>query len=211
MHAINKNVPKLTIKANDNPPWMDKPLLQQLRRKNLALKKAKALDTKEAWDHFKQLRNRLKNQITYKQRTFIFNLCDSLKENPKQFWTLLTSQTKSKGIPTKIFFNTKEANTPHEIANLLNAFFHSIFSPIPQTVPLPPIREYIDPNLTNVQLTVNEVRKQLENLNQNKAQGPDKIPTKILKDSARILAPSITKLFNDSLTQGKILKDWKKS
>ena len=211
MHAITKNIPKLTIKANNNPPWMDKPLLQQLRRKNLALTKAKALDTREAWAYFKHLHNRLKNRITQKQRNYIFILCSTLKENPRQFWTLLTNQTKNKGSPSRIFFNNKEANNPYEIATLLNSFFHSVFTPIPKLIQLPYIQQYQDPNLSTINLTVNEVQKQLEQLNYHKAQGPDKIPTIILKQKAQALAPSITNIFNSSLEQGIVPDKWKKA
>ena len=134
---------------------------QTITNKNLALTKAKAHETREAWAYFKHLCNRLKNRITPKQRNYIFILCSTLKENPRQFWSLLTNQTKNKGSPTRIFFNNKEANKPHKIATLLNSFFHSVFTPIPKAIQLPHIQQHQDPNLSTIKLTVPEVQKQL--------------------------------------------------
>ena len=211
LNIANKNIPKITVCNSDNPPWMDKALVQQLRRKNHALRRAKSLDTNEAWAKFKLLRNRLKNQISYKHRAYLFNLCESLHDNPKKFWTMLKSQTKSKSSPTKIIFNGYEGNTPTEIAKLLNCFFHSIFTPIlPNLIP-PPITIQVDPNLTTVILDEPDVIKHLKALNPTKAPGPDLVPTAVLKIHAEALAPSITKLFNTSLTQGKIPTLWKQA
>jgi len=207
--AINNNIRKITIKHNDTPPWMTKPLLQLIRRKNIALKRAKSLDSPDTWQKFKRVRNRVKNMIGYKQRSYLFTLCNTLRENPKAFWTLLKSQSKSNSTPTKMFFNGKEANTPGDIATLLNSFFHSIFTPIPKVIQYPNILTHADPNLAIIQLTIPEVTISLKKLNPGKAQGPDNIPTKILKDMADILAPSITGMFNFSLSHGTIPNAWK--
>ena len=51
--------------------------------------------------------------------------------------------------------------------------------------------------------------KQLEALDTSKAIGPDGIPTRILKDFARELAPSVTYLFNKSLLTGTVPAEWK--
>ena len=190
---------------------MDKALIQQLRRKNHALRKAKEHDTNEAWTKFKHLRNRLKNQISYKHRAYLYNLCESLHENPKKFWTMLKSQTKSKSSPTKIIFNGYEGNTPTEIAKLLNCFFHSIFTPISPNLQLPPFQTHVDPNLASVVLTENDVETHLKALNPSKAPGPDQIPTSILKIHAPDLVPSITKMFNCSLNQGRVPTKWKQA
>ena len=42
----------------------------------------------------------------------------------------------------------------------------------------------------------------LEALNVTKATGPDKIPAKLLKETASVIAPSLCKLLNKSLSTG---------
>ena len=47
------------------------------------------------------------------------------------------------------------------------------------------------------------------NLNNNKAQGPDNIPVRILKETAVQITPSLCALFNKSLRVGVLPNDWK--
>lgn len=56
-----------------------------------------------------------------------------------------------------------------------------------------------------------EVRAALKKLNPHKATGVDGISAHLLQIVASDVAPSITKLFNDSLTCGQIPTEWKKA
>ena len=49
----------------------------------------------------------------------------------------------------------------------------------------------------------------LKALDPNKATGPDSIPPRLLKETAQQIAPSLTKLFNRSLSCGIFPDDWK--
>ena len=51
--------------------------------------------------------------------------------------------------------------------------------------------------------------KTLKFINPNKATGPDNIPNKVLKITAEILSPSLSAIFNRSLSMGIYLDDWK--
>ena len=51
----------------------------------------------------------------------------------------------------------------------------------------------------------------LSSVDASKANGPDEISAKMLKCTASCVAPSITQLFNLSLTTGKIPSEWKRS
>ena len=46
----------------------------------------------------------------------------------------------------------------------------------------------------------NGIIKQLKNLNQNKATGPDELPARVLKETAEQIAPIITHIFQQSCT-----------
>ena len=49
----------------------------------------------------------------------------------------------------------------------------------------------------------------LKSINPNKATGPDNIPSRVLKIAAEILSPSLTAIFNRSLSMGIYPNDWK--
>ena len=60
-------------------------------------------------------------------------------------------------------------------------------------------------------VTAHFVYKQLKDLKVNKATGLDKIPACLLKDSAIVIALSITHIVNLCLLTGVMLDEWKKA
>ena len=65
--------------------------------------------------------------------------------------------------------------------------------------------------LMDMQVTPEAVCKKLKNLNPNKAQGPDAIPSRVLKELHKELSLPLSTLFNKSITEGVIPKDWKEA
>ena len=54
----------------------------------------------------------------------------------------------------------------------------------------------------------NGIIKQLKNLNENKATGPDELPYRVLKETAEQIAPIITHIFQQSYNTSKLPNDW---
>jgi hypothetical protein len=63
--------------------------------------------------------------------------------------------------------------------------------------------------LSDIFLTTEEVLNTLLALDPNKATGPNSIPPRLLKETAQQIAPSLTELFNRSLSCGIFPDDWK--
>ena len=61
----------------------------------------------------------------------------------------------------------------------------------------------------DLQLSTEEVARTLLALDSTKATGPDEIPSRLLKDTACQIAPSLTQIFNKSLCLGEIPDEWK--
>ena len=59
-----------------------------------------------------------------------------------------------------------------------------------------------------LEIGIDGVIKQLENLNQNKATGPDELPARVLKETEKQIAPIITQIFQQSYNTGKLPNDW---
>ena len=55
------------------------------------------------------------------------------------------------------------------------------------------------------------VLKLMQGLNPHKAEGPDHIPTRFLKEFAAELSPPMTLIFQASLQQGEVPDDWKQA
>ena len=52
------------------------------------------------------------------------------------------------------------------------------------------------------------VKKLLDDLDNNKATGPDRIPTRVLKECSSILAHVLAELFQNSIDTGSVPDDW---
>ena len=89
------------------------------------------------------------------------------------------------------------AGNPADIAAL--NYFTSTFTTDPNFKNCSPEDLTIIEDIT---LSEADVFSVLHNLDINKAQGPDGIPARLLKETARQIAPSLTVLFNKSLSTG---------
>ena len=63
--------------------------------------------------------------------------------------------------------------------------------------------------LTDIELSEDEVLSVLRNLDQNKAQGPDGIPGRLLIETAYQITSSLCQLYNKSLRLGILPSEWK--
>ena len=59
-----------------------------------------------------------------------------------------------------------------------------------------------------LEIGIDGVIKQLKNLNQNKATGPDELPARVLKETAVEIAPIITHIFQQSNNTSRLTDDW---
>ena len=62
-----------------------------------------------------------------------------------------------------------------------------------------------------IQITVRVLEKLLKELKPNKAQGPDNIPARIMKEMASRIAPTLTIIFQKSINSGNPPSDWLKA
>ena len=122
---------------------------------------------------------------------------------------MLRAKTKSKNIPENVYFDTSYAHTPIRKAFLFNRFFQANFTLPEDTSHLPQINELANPNLESCQISIAETRLIIDNIDTNKASGPDDISGRILKECSREISPSLTVLFNLSLTLRKMPENWK--
>ena len=93
-------------------------------------------------------------------------------------------------------------------AEFLNRHFASVFARDSQTVhSVPSLDPSPYPDLLPSEVTVDEVNALLGEVDPFKATGLDSIPpiSKLLKELAHVLAPSLALLFNASLKQGCLL------
>jgi hypothetical protein len=209
LEVINKLVPSKVCKNKKGSPWIDGEVIHLSNVKHNLWKKANNSNRQCDWDNYKRASNTLKNTVTRKFNEFINEACDDIASNPKRFWGLVSNKARSskQGIPDDIHYDNNHATEPLKQAELFNTYFFSQFNG--SQFVLPTIQPFVNNNLCNINVNVNDVYKVLIKLNVNKAQGADGIPTIIYRNLASTLAPSMTMLFNLSLLSGTVPDEWK--
>ena len=177
------------------------------RRRNKSHKKAKQTGLNSDWEKFKELRKQATKALAKSYKDYVNNhIGDSLKTNPKRFWSFIKANKRENiGIPT-LRVNDQPIINDRDKANALNNQFSFVFTQ--EKHPISQIAPSTYPNTPLLKIGIDGVIKQLENLNQNKATGPDELPARVLKETAKQIAPIITQIFQQSYNTGKLLNDW---
>ena len=153
---------------------------------------------------FKVSRLKFKSLIRSKMRA---NL-DYCNRNmlTKIFWLHVKSSKNFSRIPEVMFYEGLTANEPLAKANMFNQYFYKQFSE-------PSCYETnieFDNDITfDIDFSAPRVKLLLDNLDINKAQGPDAISGAVLKNCSETLAYPLSILFNLSYNTGYIPQEWK--
>ena len=129
--------------------------------------------------------------------------------NPKPFWTYIQSIRKeNQGIPTLQTPSVIPTATKISKANTLVNQFISVFTKeITETLPN---LHSVHPEMPKISFGLEEIAKLLSNINHTAA-GPDKLPARLLKETAHQIAPMYTHLFSQSYQHGLLPDSWTRS
>ena len=150
------------------------------------------------------------------------NKFDSSTDNPKQAWKIVNDilgRKRKDTLINELKFENKKITSPQEIATTFNNYFSNFgrnigYSNSSNNFGRDTFKKYISNASDDASFTfrfVNESKifQLLSSLSISKSTGHDKIPAKVLKCSASIIASSLTKLFNYAIQTGSFPFDWK--
>ena len=208
--AATASIPIMRKKRNARKsPWVTVELKRNIRKRERLFKIAKHNPTEYNWDRWRYQRNLVTSlnrflKSTY-MRTEVNKLLDQ-KPNPKQYHQTLQKligRTRSDELPPLEGPDGVITSNDYEKATLLNNYFASQSTlSIPESHQPPGILDTSVPTLETISTDEFEVLKLLNGLDSNKSTGPDKIPVKLLKMTALIIAKPLSILFNKSLASG---------
>ena len=201
----DKYIPKVTIRSNYAPPWFDSDVHKLCMKKEKHRKLYKQTNNPNHYNKFKLCRKEMKKLVKEKMRS---NFNDEQGENviTKKFWSYVKSSSNSSRLPDCMSAKGKFRSNPKDIANLFNGHFGEQFSKKSKyDIDI----DYRNDPLINFNIGLQDVRKLLTSINQNKSQGPDGINGKILRNCAVSIAYPLSLLFNLSFNTGHIPSEWK--
>ena len=179
----------------------------------------------EAWRRYrsntrsnKQRKNyqRIRNDVTTEVRRAKFEyehrLAKEVKSNPKAFFSYARSKTTVK---ENVLFVKKSdgqlTTSLKETCGVLNSEFQKVFTkPTRSSHSLPSHATPKVKQLTDIDISVGQVKNLMKNLKAQSAAGPDGIHPRVLRECADVLSMPITIIFEHSLRAGILPTDWKK-
>ena len=212
MGIMEQYIPKATISPRRNLPWMNKHIRAKIKKRNVAYRKGRKTGCPSVWNKYRTLRNQVVSMLRQSKRDHLKKMSS---QGSKHFWkTVKFLNKKSCQIPTlKKGSDVMTSNT--DKAACLNEVFSLNFnSAVPSLTEDDSHKFLVDFETIppeNILCTEDEVLTLLLAIDTSKASGPDGISGKMLKNTAVSISPILTKLFNLSLSSGKIPHKWKVS
>ena len=213
--VIDKHLPikKKRVKYPSQPEWLSQEIKQAMKTRDIYASN-KDLDRWRLW------KNKVNKLISKAKSSYYLTLLSSNKSDPRTFWKFLNELVpkKSPAVTTVLKINNNSVTDPLLIAEAFNDYFSNIASTLQvdsSSIPdLSPLANFIEnripPNVSFELKPINHliVQKELQAL-QPKAVGLDGVGQRILKLSAPIIASSVSKIINTSITSGKFPSQWK--
>ena len=191
-----------------NLPWLTKNIIRHMRKRNSLFQGAKRTADPARFNKYKRMRNKVTAMLrSAKQKYF-----DSLSTaGNKKFWKTVKLLNKQQvSIPT-LQEDGVSAVTDEEKSNMLNEYFSKCWNhsepPLSDSFVNDPVEQ--DDSTVDLLCSTDEIIHLIQGLDVTKANGPDDISARMLKATASSIAPSLTKLFNFSISRGHFPTPWK--
>ena len=217
MELAKKCMPSKTVKIRlRDSPWMNSEIRILLKRRNKIHKRARKCNKAELWSSFRNYRNYVIDRIRNRQRQYFEELndiiCSPDKFGSKQWWKLVNKflckkGSQAEGIPPIEHNGTLHYNNKDK-ANVFNEIFVSQSSLDDPNSPLPHV-DFHAQDLSEIQISEQDVKNEIKKLTLNKATGPDKIHNILLIAASDVLAKPLSSFFNRCLEESKFPTPWK--
>ncbi len=131
MSTMKDSIPMRKTKISNNVPYLSQHLCKLLRKKHNLYSSAKKHPTASAWSKYNRFRNHVTSALRSAKTRFFNHLTKKLN-SPRDFWKSYHKlSSKSSRIPGELHMGAVTESSPQGKANLLNNFFSSCFSPLP--------------------------------------------------------------------------------
>lgn len=206
--GISQYVPIRIINTSNYPHWFSNELINKVKQKNTTHAKYKISGSKIAYNNFRNLRLECKKISKACYNNYISKTENMINQDTSKFWNFIKNKRRSDtDIPSSMAWNTIIANNGNEVSNLFASFFSSIYENNTKTSLVSKYqREKLqtnqDVNLSELNISYENVFNQLRKLYSRKGAGPDGIPNLSLKNCAPGLSEPITHIFSKSLELG---------
>jgi ribonuclease P/MRP protein subunit RPP40 len=209
--VVVRYVPLVKGKRNKYPQWMTREAKRARKYKVNKWKEYRISGDYNDLVEYKLARKRADKEYRKAKRIFEERIADNVKSNPKGFYAYVRSKTTLKEVVGPLRDKDRRLLMEHgEMCNELNTFFASVFTKENLEESLPPVITKDTEDTCGMRyITTEVIYKKLKQLKVGKAAGIDGIATKVLIECAEELCKPFQILYNRSLKDGIVPKEWK--
>ena len=206
---------KATSNVSPPKPWMTKDLLAEIKHKHKLYRSYLKCQSPTTLDTFKSQRNKVTHLLRIAKSDFVLASTNPATtfNKPNLHYLMKSIRKPTKSPIPELYTTTTTASSPAPKASLLNEYFiqqsRQSVENIPLELPLPTTDTVRTACLFDITTTASEVEILLKKLDIKKSPGHDSIPTRLLKELANEIAPSLAHIFNLSFQSGEIPQDWR--
>ena len=204
---MQRHIPIITVKSEFKPFWFDAECHHKCKEKEKLHKKFKRSNNLSDGLKFATSRREFKKLIERKMRD---NLCNEQDPNliSKKFWSHIKSSSKTHRILEVLHHGSNISYETKVKANMFNKFFFDQFS---DSSTYNVNVDFTRDNDFDIDFSATRVHGLLNNIDVNKASGPDDIPGIVLKKCSNHLAYPLSLIFKLIYNTGIIPTQWKLS
>ena len=179
--------------------------------------KAKRSNAVTDWERFRSVRNnyntKIKEAKENSEKSQAHRLKDRESLSSKKWWRLAKSFLKKEGNSTypPLKIDDDLVCEDKAKAEAFNDFFLQSSTVDDSQAPVPDNTCHADRTLGEINLTPKDIEDLLKTLDITKASGPDQISQVMIKRAGEAIVPSLTRLFNLSLSKGIFPFSWKRA
>ena len=210
-HGASNFIPSKKIRKQDRIPGVNRKTRSLVKKRNKAFRDMKNLRSEENRLKFKDLKEKVQQEIRRNYENYIEDLIDpNLDKGNKKLWFMVKRIKKdSSGVgPLKV--DGRLISDSKEKANVLNEQFKSVFNE-KITNDLPDMGHSPFGPMQNFNITVPGITELLKTPKIHKAAGSDGIVPRLLSELSDQLAPPLTIIFNKSIESGIVPEDWRQA
>ena len=198
-------------------PWVTSKLSEIRRDWDYHHKKARKSNSKYHWGMYRKLRNLANRENKRLKSEYFCNLINDSKGDSAKMWKSLKQVIPDSKSTVKevqaLKVKHKVFTKPSDIVEIFNKHFSTIGQKLGQcfgrNVDVDRFPLKTEANFSLNPVSENFVRDQLRQLKPNKATGLDKVSSRLLKDSADVIAPVLTNIINCSFRNKSFPQSWK--
>ena len=198
---------------NNGPsrPWMTKELLNEIKTKRSIYRQYLMCRSDDRSQSFTKQRNKVTCLLRKAKSDFVLSSQDNFNK-PRLHTVLRCLRQAPKKLIPDLNIHGHTVTDPGSKAQALNEFFiQQSQQSVTGTPTVPPLTTspLTSGPLLQISTSAEEVECCLRQLDTSKSPGHDGISTRVLKEAAKELAPSLSSLFNYSLAYAVLPQDWK--